>query len=154
MSFNNNRPNTGNYYASSAINAGTFNHHLNNPFSQQLERERIISEERLKQRFDEGYVSKYTGPAASVTPTGTYGYNADISRATIPQNLKPAIVEEQELLARRASSSVFNPAGFSGEDQRVSSTKNLNGARSTQELFIAPPTQAAPSMSIKRLVDI
>ena len=26
-----------------------------------MERERIVSEERLKQRFDEGYVSKYQG---------------------------------------------------------------------------------------------
>ena len=46
---------------------GTFNHGFNNPFSQQLERERIISEERLKQRFDEGYVSKYTGAAATIS---------------------------------------------------------------------------------------
>jgi len=38
-----------------------FNHGLNNPFSSQLERERIISEERLKQRFDEGYQSRYQG---------------------------------------------------------------------------------------------
>ena len=38
-----------------------FNHVLNNPFSSQLERERIISEERLKQRFDEGYQSRYQG---------------------------------------------------------------------------------------------
>jgi N-methylhydantoinase B/oxoprolinase/acetone carboxylase alpha subunit len=36
-----------------------FNH--NNPFSSQLERERIISEEKLKQRFDDAYTSKYQG---------------------------------------------------------------------------------------------
>ena len=38
-----------------------FNHVLNNPFAQQLERERIISEEKLKQRFDDAYTSKYQG---------------------------------------------------------------------------------------------
>lgn len=37
---------------------GQFNHVFNNQFSAQLERERIISEEKLKQRFDEAYQSK------------------------------------------------------------------------------------------------
>ena len=48
---------------------------------------------------------------------------------------------------RRVSSSVFNP---SGEDARASSSKNLNGARSAQDLL---PAQMATS-SVKRLVDI
>ena len=53
------RPNT----AANTFTSGNkhFNHFLNNPFSSQLERERIISEERLKQRFDEGYQSRYQG---------------------------------------------------------------------------------------------
>jgi hypothetical protein len=55
-------------------------------------------------------------------------------------------VEESDLLARRVSSSVFNP---SGEVQRASSNKNLNGARSAQDLY--PPHA---SSSVKRLVDI
>ncbi len=43
------------------ISASNFNHAQNNAFSQALERDRIVSEERLKQRFDEGYLSKYQG---------------------------------------------------------------------------------------------
>lgn len=56
-------------------------------------------------------------------------------------------MEEQNLLDRRVSSSVFNP---SGEDARASSSKNLNGARSAQDLL--PPHVA--TSSVKRLVDI
>ena len=55
-------------------------------------------------------------------------------------------MEETDLLARRVSSSVFNPLG---EIPRGSSNKNLNGARSAQDL--TPPPA---SSSVKRLVDI
>ncbi len=91
-----------------------FNHVLNNPFSSQLERERIISEERLKQRFDEGYQSRYQGVgmfnaenqggATILSRNPVFQANnqtlqgnpsaGDITRATVNQAHRHAIIEE------------------------------------------------------------
>ena len=42
----------------SSTSKANFNHVMSNPFSYQLERERLISEEKLKQRNDQSYQSK------------------------------------------------------------------------------------------------